>query len=353
MDNSHLEKMFDLVVHMQENAKEDYNFNEKKGIILNYKQQGAVVQKSLQAFMQSVAVMDDKEKIIQAFSGSSDLPQLTKDVFNVTQIIPIFDTFWQESFKGIRLKKGQLSWEIADVQAGITFEIIPEGGKVKIYSVSGTKEPVSIEKYGAGIGVTWEMIEGRKLYQFIDLMTQARAKLNDLWANIHYGLLGTAAATIPITWQGVTADPILERDIATINKGYETIGNATKAKGYGDTANSRMIMYASPNLKARLNQCFRATSADIIRGRRDGAASSVAGQVLEYAVIPRFTWNSNVPANKALLILPGNKIQNSMYLQELSLSDKDIETLSEVRTYWTAFGAIVGDADQTAELAFV
>lgn len=354
MDNSHLEKMFDLVVHMQENAKEDYKFNEKKGITLNYKQQATVLQKSIQAFMQSVAVMDENKKIIQAFSGSSDLPQLTKDVFNVTQIVPIFDTFWQESFKGIRLKKGQLSWEIADVQAGITFEIIPEGGKVKIYSVSGTKEPVSIEKYGAGIGTTWEMIEGRKLYKFIDLMTQARAALNDLWANIHYGLLANAALSAPITFQGVGTDTILERDIATINKGYETIGSATKAKGYGDTANSKMILYASPNLKARLMQAFRATSADIIRGRRDGVvAASVAGQVIEYAVLPRFTWNSNIPANKAVLILPGNKIQNSMYMQEFSMSDKDIETLSEVKTYWTAFGAIVGDSDQTAELAFV
>jgi hypothetical protein len=192
--NVDLERMFDLVVHMNENAGEDYVLEKKKGIVLNYKQQGHVLNKSIQAFMQAVAVKDSDNKIIQAFSGSSDLPQLTKDVFNVTQAVPEFDTFWQQSFRGIRLRRGQLSWEIADVETGMTFELIPEGGKCKFYSVSGSKTDAKIEKYGMGIGVTWEMIEARKLYQFINLMEDVRAKLNNLWADVHYGLLATACA---------------------------------------------------------------------------------------------------------------------------------------------------------------
>jgi len=346
-----LDRAFDLLLHMREHSEEDYTLDAKKGIVLNRKEQGAVLQKAIQSFMQSVAVKEG-DKIIQAFSGSSDLPVLTKDVFNVTQVMPIFDTLWQESYKGIPLRKGQLEWEIADVQAGFTFELIPEGGKIKFYSISGTKESAKIAKYGMGIGLTWEMIEGRKLYAFVDLMGQVRARLNNLWADTHYGLLATAALSAPIAWQGVATDPVVERDIATINKGYETIGSACKAKGYGDTANAPMLLYVSPLLKARVMQAFRATSRDIIVGRQAGAASTVAGQIVEYNVAPRFTWNSNVPANKAVLVLPGNKIQNSVYLRELGLSERDIETLSELRTYWTAFGAIVGDTDQTAELAF-
>lgn len=347
-----LERAFDLLVHMRENGGEDYVFDKKKGIVLNYKQQGAVLHKTIQSFMQSVAVLDENQKIIQAFSGSSDLPVLTKDVFNVTQAMPNFDTLWQSSYRGVPLRRGQLSWEIADVEAGFTFDLIPEGGKVKFYSISGSKTDAKINKYGMGIGITWEMIEGRKLYQFVDLMTQVRAKLNNLWADTHYGLLATAALSAAVAWQGVATDPIIERDIATINKGYETIGDACKDKGYGDTANAPMLLYASPLLKARIMQAFRATANDIVSGRQAGASGSAAGQIIEYAVTPRFTWNSAIPANKAILVLPGNKIQNSVYLQELGLSERDIETLSELRTYWTAFGAIVADADQTAELAF-
>jgi hypothetical protein len=346
-----LERAFDLLVHMRENAGEDYVFDQKKGIVLNYKQQGSVLHKSIQAFFQGVAVKEG-DKVIQAFSGSSDLPQLTKDVFNVVNTVPNFDTLWQGAFQGVQLKKGQLSWEIADVAAGLVFELIPEGGKIKFYSVSGNVVTAKIEKYGAGIGVTWEMIEGRKLYQFVDLMSQVRARLADIWADIHYGLLGTAAATNPVAWQGVATDPVIDRDIATINEGYQTIGDAVKDKGYGDTANAEMLLYASPLLKARINQAMRATSPDIVSGRRDGAASSKAGQVVEYNVTPFFTWNAAVPANKAVMVLPRNKIQNSAYMQELSLSEKDIATLSEMKAYWSAFGAIVADADQTAELAF-
>jgi len=348
-----LERTFDLLVHLNENPDTDYVLDKKKGIVLNRKQQAMVLHKAIQSFMQSVGQQTPEGKIIQAFTGSSDLPILTKDVFNVTQTVPEFDTLWQASFRGVPLRRGQLSWEIADVSAGFTFDLVPEGGKCNFYSISGTKTDAKIQKYGMGIGITWEMIEGRKLYAFVDLMMQVRAKLNTLWADTHYGLLATAAATNAVAWQGGATDPILSRDIKTINVGYTTIGLATKDSGYGDVANAPMLLYASPLLKDRLMQAFRATSNDIVSGRTVGAATTTAdGVIVEYNVIPRFSWNGNIPANKAIMVLPGNKIQNSVYLRELGLSERDIETLSELRTYWTAFGAIVADADQTAELAF-
>ena len=338
-----------MVMHRHFSKGEPYKMSDT--VTLNSDQQNAVVRKTVQAFMQSVGVLKD-DRVIQAFSGSSDLPQLTKDVFNVTQAVPEFDTLWQPSFRGVPLRRGQLDWEIADVSAGMTFELIPEGGKVKIYGITGSKVSVGINKYGMGIGITWEMVEGRKLYKFVDLMMQVRARLNNLWANTHYGLLATAALSAAVAWSGAATDPIVERDIATINTGYLTIGAAVKDKGYGDVANVPMLLYASPLLKARIMQAFRATSSDIVSGRVAFATGSTAGQVIEYNVVPYFTYNSNIPANKAVLVLPGQKIQNSVYLQELGLSEQDIQTLSDIRTYWTAYGAVVADTDQTAELAF-
>lgn len=349
-----LDRMFDLVVHMQEEPEEAFVIN---GVSLDRKQQGQLLKKSVQAFIHADGVgregSGESVKVIQAFSGSSDLPQLTKDVFNVTNTVPNFDTLWQPSFAGVQLRRGQLQWEIADVAAGLVFELIPEGDKCKFYSVSGNKVTADIAKYAAGIGVTWEMIEGRKLYQFVDLMGQVRSRLFLLWADVHYGLLATAGLSALVTWAGVATDPVVSRDIKTINNGYTTIGNAIKDKGYGvDAANAEMLLYASPLLKDRIMQAMRATSTDIIRGRRDGAASSVDGTIVEYNVTPKFTWNTAIPLNKAIMVLPGNKIQNAAYMQELSLSEKDITTLSEMRSYWSAFGAIIADTDQTAELSF-
>jgi len=348
-----LERTFDLLLHMRDNPGDDYTFDKKKGIVLNYKQQGYVLHKSIQAFFQGVGSPDKgkESKIIQAFSGSSDLPTLTKDVFNVTNTINVYDSLWQNAFKGVPLKKGQLSWEIATVSTGFSFKLIPEGGKVEFYGVSGSKVTVGIEKYGMGIGITWETIEGKKLYQFVDSMNATRNALNGLWADTHYGLL-VAGAVTAVAWQGAVGDPILDRDIATLNKGYETIGSATKDKGYGDVANAPMLIYAPPGLKGRINNALRSTSQDIARGRRASVAGSVGNRIVEFNIVPYYSWNSELVTNKAYMALPGNKIQNSLYLQELGLSEKDISTLSELKTYWTAFGAIVGDTDQLATLSF-
>jgi len=338
-----LERVFDLVVHMRENPGTDYVFDSKKNISLKPMQQGSVLRKSIQSFIQSSGMVSG-DKVIQAFSSSADLPQLTKDMFNVTQAVPEFDTLWQQAYKGIQLKKGQLSWEVADVADGLTFSLVPEGGKAKIFGVSGTKSTVSIEKYGAGIGVTWEMVEGRKLYQFIDQMNAVRTKLNELWADIHYGLLGTAGLSNTIAYGSGTTT--LEKDINTINTGYTTISGDTKDKGYGDVANAAMVLYFAPTLKARIMQALRATNSDIVKGGTNGA-----GRV-EFNVLPATTWNSAIATDKALMVLPGNKIQNSIYMQELGLNERDIMTLSDIKTYWSAFGAVVADGKQVALLSF-
>jgi len=353
------EKLFDLVCHMcgKRTAGTNYKMavDSKKEITLNPQQQVEVADKTIQAFLFNAAQKSpiDKEVQIQAFWGSSDLPVLTKDVFNVFNQVPNYDLFWQECFKGVALKKGQLSWEIATINSGSVFKLIPEGGKVEFEKFDGSKVSVDIQKYGMGLGVTWETIEGRKLYRFVEQMDDVRAKLYNLWADTHYGLLATAGATNAIAWQGVATQSRIDRDIQTINVGYETLGEDNKDSGYGDTANAMMLLFAAPKLKARINQALRATD----RGKSatgSGVAATVGdtGIIVEYNVSPRYTFNSNIAANKALLVLPGHKIQNSVYLKELGLSKKDIETLNELRTYWTAFGAAIGDNDQVYELSF-
>ena len=345
-----LSKIFNLALHMNDHPHEDLVFDKKKGVVLNYRQQGTLLNRSIQAFMQGVGSKEG-ERTIQAFEGSAELPVLTKDVFNVTQAVPVFDLAWQAAFQGIQLQKGELSWEIADVSSGITFRLIPEFDKVDFYSLSGEKEVVPVQKYGAGLGLTWEVMEGRKLYQFVDQMLQARARLYELWANTHYALLDAAGALNIIAWQGAATDPVVDRDIATINLAYETLGNACKAKGYGDMANAPMLLYALPSRKARIMQALRATSVDMIRGRHSAVATGAfAGQTVEYNITPYFTWNANIVAATPVLVLPGNKIQNSMYMQEMGLSERDIESLIELRTYWTAFGATVADTDQCSRV---
>ena len=100
-----------------------------------------------------------------------------------------------------------------------------------------------------------------------------------------------------------------------------------------------------PDLKSRINQALRATPSE-------RTVNNGTGDVVENNVTPIYSYDSNIPANKGLLILPGNKIQNAVKINELGFSRQDMESLNELRTYWTAFGAVVADTDQCYELAF-
>lgn len=339
-----LERVFDVITHISKNPKSDYKFDDKT--TLTPDQQGVYLSRVVQCFMHEVGHKVGKEVSIQAFSGSSDLPQLTKDAFNVTQQVNNFDLYWQQAFKTVRLLEGQLEWEIATVGSGLVFEKIPEGGKVRLKKLSGDKITVGVEKYGCGLGITWEIIKGRKLYRFIDLMEQARAALYKVWADTHYGLLAAAGNTHQVSYQGAASDGELRRDILTLNKGLNDIAKANKDKGYGNPTEFQYLLYPDPALEERIEACFRVTTAD-------QAAGLSRGQQVRRRNVARFySYNSSIPSNKALLVIPGQKAQNAVVLKELGLSKQEIESLNEVRTYWTAFGAAMGDTDQVYELAF-
>lgn len=342
-----MEKLFDLLCHMNDEDTRGTEYKMGKGIILQPNHQEKLVKDAIQAFMHQPAhIIDaDRKKAIQAFSGSSDLAQLTTDVFNVTQATPEYDLYWQQAFRTINLMQGQLSWEIGNVTSGLAMEKIPEGGKVKIGSIAGTKQSVSVEKYGLGLGITWEIIHGRKLYKFIDIMEFARSELYNTWADVHYALLATAGATNTVAYDDTGANA-LEKDIITINTALHDIAEDNKDSGYGNPNAARYAFYLDPSLEARIERAFRVTSAEL-------AGSTLGGlEVLRRNVSRYYSYNGEIPANKGLLVLTGNRIQNAIYLRELGLSKQDIESLNEIRTYWTAFGAAVGDNDQVYEVSF-
>ncbi len=166
------------------------------------------------------------------------------------------------------------------------------------------------------------------------------------YSDLFYGLLATASAMHTVAWQGVVADTNLDRDIATLNYGYNTIGSACKDLGFGDMANARMLVYASPLLRGRINSAIKATSADLVRGGGQGTST------VDSNIEPLFTYSSKISANKAILVLPGNKIQNAVYMAEKSFERQNPDNLSFLKSSFTAIGGIVGEDAQCAELSF-
>ena len=336
-----------MVTYLGENPDTPFVMKTKKGNhSYKAKQVQAFVGKSIHAMLVAAySPIVGTSRAIQAFTGSTDLEKITTNVWNAFQETPNFDMLWQEAFRAVPLRKGQLEWTIGSVTSGVILQLLEEGEKVRYARIEGTTVKAGVELYGSGLEISWKTMEGRDLAGFYNAMIDFRAKRMSEYADVHYGLLAAAALSNQVAWQGAAEDTTIDRDIQTMNEGNVTIGENTKDSGYGDTANARMLLYVSPKLRNRLNAALRATSADVIRGANQG-------QTVDANIEIRYTYNSSIPVNKGIMVLPGNKVQNSVYMDEKSFERQNADNLSFLKSSFTAFGAIVGDTDQTAELSF-
>lgn len=346
MNNKQLNRLFDMVCYMSDGAQGDFTLETKKGKrSYKPKQVQAFVAKGLHdMLLASYTPTPDGKKAIQAFTGSTDLVKIETNVWNAFQETPNFDMLWQEAFRSVPLRKGQLEWTIGNVVSGVVLQLLEEGEKVNYAKISGTSQKGTVELYGSGLEMSWKTIEGRDLAGFYNAIIDFRNKRMKEYADLHYALLAAASLSNTVAWQ--TGTTVLDQDIKTINLGYNTIGNNTKGFGFGDTANVRMILYASPLLRQRINAAFRATSSDVVRGGNGGTS------LIDSNVDVRYTYNAAIPANKGVMVLPGNKIQNSVYMQEKTFERLNPDNLSWLKSSFTAFGAVVGEVAQTAELSF-
>jgi len=309
---------------------------------------GSRVKIAFQAFANAPRTKIGKQiqamKKIQASGVSTDFSILTKDAFSVTIEEDNFDLGYEKAFRLVTLGEGQDTWEIYNVANGITFEKVEEGQRIQVNKLTGTKTSASVDYYGAALGWTDKMIRFRKIPAMVDL---AMAFRNKFWADKadnHYTLISAAGAGNVTAYQGAATDTQLQRDIQTINTAAYTLSNRLKDKGYGDTASAKMVMYANPNDKARINAAFRSTSVDVQAGSR-------TTQQLVWNIDVHYTYNSNISSGSPQLVFPFNKIQRADAMQPTTYKmDKDPLTLNEVQAVWAIYGAAVADTDQVEQL---
>lgn len=284
---------------------------------------------------------------LQAITGvSTDFAKLVSDAFNVTIGAQNFDLGYQQAFKDVPLGTRQDTWDIYDVQNGLTFRLVPEGDRIQVDSLTGTVVTAHVDYYGGAIGWTDKMIRYRKVAAMVDL---AQIFRNRFWSNKadnHYLLLATAAAVAgqTTTYQGVAGDGQLRRDILTINEAAYALANRCKDKGYGDTASMQLVLYANPKDKGRILAALAATSATM-------ATAAGAAQIVHWSITPIFTFNSNIAAEHPIIVIPGNKIQAAEDMPPTTFTaPKDPLTLNEVQSVWSIYGAAVADTDQVQKM---
>ncbi len=304
----------------------------------------AQVRMAVQAFIMKPKLELAKKiqalRSIQAVGASTDFAKLVSDAFNVTIGTENFDMGWERAFRTVPLGDREDHWDIYDVQNGLTFRLVKEGGRVQVDELSGTLVTVYVDYYGGALGWTDKMIRYRKVAAMVDMAMIFR---NRFWANKadnHYLLLAAAAAGNVTAYQGVAGDGQLRRDIATLNQAAFSLADRCKDKGYGDTAAAQLLLYANPLDKARITAALGSVAQYL-------APALGPGATIQWNIQPIYTFSSRISSGTPILVLPGNKIQAAEGLAPTTFTaPKDPLTLNEVQAVWSIYGAAVGDTDQ-------
>jgi len=288
------------------------------------------------------------KKKIQAIGVgvSTDFEMVTTNAFNVTIQEDNFDLGYEKAFRTVPKDPDKDFWEICDVDNDLAFRLVEEGQRIPVEGMTGQLVQAYVNYYGGALGWTDRMIRYRKVAAMVD---KAMIFRNRFWtnkANNHYLLLAIAAAGTITAWAGVGADGQLRRDIQTLNLAAYTVANRNRNKGYGDTANARLILYANPLDRARIEAAKVALTNTTL-----GTGNGTVGQRLDWVLETIYTFNANIDAGAPIMVLPGNRLQRVDDMAPTTfLKPKDPLTLNEMQAVWAIYGAAVADVDQCQQV---
>lgn len=280
-------------------------------------------------------------KKIQAISVSTDFPLMLGESFTITIGQDNFDLGYEQAFQDVPKTPGKNFWSVVAGATSLTFVKVPEGGKLVVNGKTGDKTYFFVDKYGGALGWTWEAEEFRDIFGMIQDATLFRNKFYSSKANIFYALLQAAAALTGVTAYDAGADGQLRRDIRTINQAIYDLTFPLRNKGYGDTANAGVIIYASRALENRINAALRA-STDAMATQQTGAE-----QITSRPVRVIYTYNQAIAANRPIVVLPGITVTKQDYMMPTTfVGQQDILTLNKDVAVWAAYGGGIGDHEQ-------
>lgn len=296
---------------------------------------------ALQAFVNEPKQLIQKK--LQAFTVSTDLPEILRNAFNITIQQANFDMGWEQAFKQVPLAEGQFTWEILDVANSLSFVKVNEGQKIVASGITGTKTTGEVDYYGGALGWTDKSIRARQISSLIDKAEIFRNRFWEAKGNIHYALIA-AAALLHVTPYDGGADGQLRRDIRTINTAMLNLANRCLTKGYGNMASAPMVLFYNPGDEARIESAFTATALALQTGNNNTSAQTVskARPVLR---IP--TFNPSIVAGAPVLCLPGQKSQKADLMAPTTyMAPQDVLDLNYVQSVWAIYGAVLADTDQ-------
>ena len=288
---------------------------------------------------------------IMAFTTAGAIVQPDRQTLSAFADHLYFDDRWKMAFMPVMLAEGEVKWEIHNVNNPIIMTEIAEGGQTRTQRVDSTKTEYEALRYGSEIGFTEQMLVGNRLSMFVTSIEQLRTAYQRAISDSHYSVLATASTTgagTQITYQGNATESVLSRDIKTINEGLGKIEGDLKDVAPEEVESGSYVLYVQGiALKGRTVAAVAASLASLTNERvsRDTSAP------VQRTVMVASTLNSNVPADKGILVLAGRKLQTAdAGARSYQVLDPKSENLC--RMLWARWGVAAADSRQAVELSF-
>jgi len=296
-----------------------------------------------QAFADTGDPTKARSSFIQAFATSADFPSSVLEVLDKYHRALYFDTGYEQIFDMMDMRNtNRNGFDILDVISGLTFALVPEGMKAKIYKMSGQKVSVTLDMYGAGLGWSRRLFDDKEYWTIEDNAFEFRNKAFESKAQDFYSLIDGTAATYDLTWQAVTgAIPTTNenyvpiRDINTINQACENILLRLQDLGMGVTPASEFIILAPIQLKGRIPRALGMVQQPF------------AGSTTQLNYNVRVVYSLMLEASDVYyVIFPKNKLKAANRMDLTIFSDFDIESYADIAVGWQRYGGAIGELKQ-------
>ena len=280
---------------------------------------------------------------IREATTTSDFPANVKDA--IAQFTPHddeIDTGWLQIFDERDFTSSNKDgFKIRDTQSGLTFGVVKQGGKAKVYKVTGSEVSVSFDLYGGAL--EWQQVwfMDQDWWSSEDRAKEFRWAYGNDKADIHYALIEAISTDNDQAWAATsiaTTDGLyqLARDIATINAACSAIAVALKNLGMGVTPQTTFKLLAPIQLMTRITRALGAS----FRLPNDNNSLEVT-----YRVEPVFT-NRMTTTTDYYVCVPGRKAKAGNRMNLTVLTEFDIFAYAELAAGWGRYGAAIGEEDQ-------
>lgn len=235
------------------------------------------------------------------------------------------------------------SFEMWNVNNGMSFRVYENGEKLELFGVSGTKQTFDFQLVGSGFQwlVTW--LNDNKHWRLANGMAEAATTYGRYQSETAFTVL---AAGADVQVRATAGSTEVENDILTINAAKTQIMNDLRTNsGFVDPNPTFRLVYN--NLEAGVAD----TRIGRIMNAKYGSANSTLGVIaMDAAISP--LGSPNAPTGAMQLVYGGRKLKAAIRQDLTAYDDFDPYTYSGARAFWGRWVMVKGDGDQVRTIPY-